>query len=95
MANKNSALEKLRELCAQQFNNAESKEQIELSALFNDTINQLESEQQALIDEKKEVMSAYREAIRNTSFKQPLQEDYEEPQPRTIEEIAREILAKK
>lgn len=62
-------LEKLKQLVADSFKDANDKTTIENAAKINSAIDELAQEQQQLLDKNKELATAYKEAVLHTSVK--------------------------
>ena len=62
-------LDELREQVAKAFEAAETKESIEQLATINNTIEQVEKEQNELESKHKELLASYKDVITHQSFK--------------------------
>lgn len=69
-----SKLEELRQTVAKMFENAEQKEQIEQLAKVNNSIAEVEQEQNELLNKNAELIKSYKELVKHTSFKEQPQE---------------------
>lgn len=63
-----SKLEELRQLVANMFESATDKEQINMAAKINSSIDDVAKEQQELIDKNAELIEDYRSLVKHTSF---------------------------
>lgn len=62
-------LEDLRKFIKQQFENAETKEQIDTLAKINTGFDEVEKEQQLLESRNAELIKSYKDLVQHTSFK--------------------------
>ena len=62
-------LEKLKQLVADSFKDANDKTAIENAAKINSAIEEVANEQQQLLDKNKELAQAYKDAVLHTSVK--------------------------
>lgn len=64
-----SKLDELRSFVAKQFEKATTEDEIKSSALINNLIDQVATEQQEMNDKFKELLNDYKDVVKHTSFK--------------------------
>ena len=62
-------LEELRQLVKQQFDKAETKEQIDTLAQIKNKFDEVSKEQEAIEQQNAELIRSYKDLVRHTSFK--------------------------
>jgi len=91
-----SKLEELRSLVSEMFKAAEEKQQIEQLSVINNTIAEVEKEQQSLMDKNTELIKSYKDLVQHTSFndasKRPV--DQISPTPVSFESALNDFMAK-
>ena len=65
-----SKLQALKNVVAKMFENATEKEQIENLAKLNNSIDEVEQEQNELTSKNAELIKSYKELVKHTSFKE-------------------------
>lgn len=58
-----SKLDELRKLCEQAFEGAEDKKTIEMYALLNNKLSEVEAERTAMVQENKELLNNYKDIV--------------------------------
>lgn len=88
-------LEQLKKLVSAQFENAQSKEDIERCAVINDTISKVEQEQAELMQKNSDLLASYKDAIKHQSFNDPAKvpTDPVAPKARTFEEALKDFMS--
>ena len=84
-------LEQLRATVAELFENATEKEEIEKLAKVNNSISEVEKEQNELTEKNAELIKSYKELVKHTSFKE--QPKQVEVQPTGVAPSLEEALA--
>lgn len=90
-------LEQLRDLVANLFENATEKDDIERLAKVNNSIDEVEAEQQELTEKNAELIQSYKELVKHTSFKEKPKQVETQPtgQAPSLEEALKNFLASK
>lgn len=92
-----SKLEQLKNLVATLFENATEKQDIERLAKVNNSIAEVEKEQEELTAKNAELITSYKELVKHTSFKE--QPKFTETQPSkqapSLEDALKTFLASK
>lgn len=70
-----SRLEELRQQVAEMFKDATDKVQIEQLAAINNSIDEVNREQQSLMDKNAELIKSYKDLVQHTSFKDHIAND--------------------
>lgn len=87
-------LEALRGIVNQMFEHATEKDQIEQLAKINNSIDEVEKEQQELTDKNAELIESYKKLVKHTSFKEAPKVDTPTGGPApTLEESLKSFLA--
>lgn len=86
-------LNKLREQVKALLNEKSTKEDVDKIALIDKQIDEVEKAQQETQKKYQEMQTDYINLVKNTGFKTP-ENSAEKTEPRSLEEIAKEILSK-
>lgn len=88
-------LEELKSFVATLFENSTSKEEIENLAKVNNSISEIEKEQEELTNKNAELIKSYKELVKHTSFKeQPKFTDTASTTAPSFEEALKDFLSK-
>ena len=63
-----SKLEQLRNLVSEMFKQAEDKQSIEQLSVINNSINEVQKEQDQLVEKNAELIKSYKDLVQHTSF---------------------------
>lgn len=90
-------LQQLRDLVANLFENATEKDDIERLAKVNNSIDEVEAEQQELTEKNADLIKSYKELVKHTSFKEQPKQVETQPtgQAPSLEEALKQFLASK
>ena len=90
-------LEQLRATVSAMFDRAETAEQLKQYAELNKQIDEVEKENEDLVNKHSELLTAYKEAVKHTSFKEKPKEVEVQPtkQAPSLETMLQEFMSKK